>query len=104
MVARDKKLHAVYVTNFRCGPDSFLLNFFEHASGEKPYLQIEIDEHSADAGAITRAPTALRGEEVPLSSTCSHPGPGSSSSRSAEMVTVTEPDPSTPTSGSTRNG
>jgi len=44
----------VYLTNFGCGPDSFISPFFkEHLAGH-PYLQLEIDEHSADAGALTR--------------------------------------------------
>jgi len=46
-------LHAVYITNFRCGPDSFVSKFFDRLLGQ-PYLTIEIDEHSADVGAVTR--------------------------------------------------
>jgi len=59
IVRRDPRLFAVYITNFSCGPDSFLLNFFNHSSGTKPHLQIEIDEHSADAGIITRCEAFL---------------------------------------------
>lgn len=47
-------LSPVYITNFGCGPDSFITHFFRTEMGGKPYLQLEIDEHSADAGAITR--------------------------------------------------
>jgi len=47
-------LFPVYLTNFGCGPDSFISHFFREEMGGKPYLQLEIDEHSADAGAITR--------------------------------------------------
>ena len=54
LVARDPRLHAVYVTNFSCGPDSFLTGFFRRLMGEKPYLELEIDDHTADAGIITR--------------------------------------------------
>lgn len=54
IVANDKRLHAVYLTNFRCGPDSFLSHFVTEELKGKPSLQIEIDEHSADAGLITR--------------------------------------------------
>ncbi len=53
-IKEDKRLHAVYITNFGCGPDSFICKFFRHELAGKPFLQIEIDEHSADAGAITR--------------------------------------------------
>lgn len=51
--------HPIYITNFSCGPDSFILKFFGKAIDERPYLQIEIDEHSADAGVITRCEAYL---------------------------------------------
>ncbi len=54
IVARNPKLHAVYMGNFRCGPDSFLSHFVNEEMKGKPYMEIEIDEHSADAGMITR--------------------------------------------------
>jgi len=53
-IKRDPRLFAVYISNFGCGPDSFISHFFRDVMSGKPYLQIEIDEHSADAGAITR--------------------------------------------------
>ncbi len=53
-VAKHPLFAAVYLTNFSCGPDSFLTTFFRKAMGEKPALLLEIDEHSADAGVITR--------------------------------------------------
>lgn len=59
IVRNDKRLNALYITNFGCGPDSFMMKFFRKMMGGKPYLQIEIDEHSADAGAITRCEAFL---------------------------------------------
>ncbi len=54
-IIRDiPNLYPVYITNFGCGPDSFISHFFSERLGGKPYLQIEIDEHSADAGIVTR--------------------------------------------------
>lgn len=47
-------LFAVYLTSFGCGPDSFITHFFRKSMFGKPYLQLELDEHSADAGLITR--------------------------------------------------
>jgi len=44
----------IYVTSFGCGPDSFITHFFKRVSKGKPFLQLEIDEHSADAGIVTR--------------------------------------------------
>jgi predicted CoA-substrate-specific enzyme activase len=59
-IIRDNpKLFALFIGNFSCGPDSFIQRFFETAMGSKPFLQIEIDEHSADAGAITRCEAFL---------------------------------------------
>jgi len=54
IVKRDNRLFAVYLSNFSCGPDSFLLTFFKDIVNPKPCLQLELDEHSADAGVITR--------------------------------------------------
>ncbi len=59
IVHNDDRLYAVYLTNFGCGPDSFISHFFKERMRGKPYLQLEIDEHSADAGAITRCEAYL---------------------------------------------
>jgi hypothetical protein len=53
-VKSHKNVYAIYLTSFGCGPDSFIAHFFKRIMGDKPYLQLEIDEHSADAGMITR--------------------------------------------------
>ncbi|MBN1232859.1 MAG: CoA activase [Candidatus Coatesbacteria bacterium] len=58
-IKKDKRLFALYITNFGCGPDSFITHFFNRVMHNKPYLQLEIDEHSADAGAITRCEAFL---------------------------------------------
>jgi len=54
IVADDPRLFPMYLTNFGCGPDSFVHKFFRERLGAKPCLVIEVDEHSADAGMITR--------------------------------------------------
>ena len=54
LVAKSDKLHAVYISNFRCGPDSFIWHYVTEELKGKPFLHLEIDEHSADAGMITR--------------------------------------------------
>ncbi|RMF97837.1 MAG: CoA activase [Candidatus Schekmanbacteria bacterium] len=58
-IRNHPNLFAVYITNFGCGPDSFISHFFADIMKGKPYLQIEIDEHSADAGVITRCEAFL---------------------------------------------
>ncbi len=59
-IVRDTpNLYAIYIGNFSCGPDSFILKYFKEDMEGKPFLHIEIDEHSADAGAITRCEAFL---------------------------------------------
>ena len=54
IVKREPKLYAAYITNFSCGPDSFIISSFRDIMGDKPSLTIEIDGHTADAGINTR--------------------------------------------------
>ncbi|UCE98120.1 MAG: hypothetical protein JSV74_01980 [Dehalococcoidia bacterium] len=48
------QLYGLVITNFGCGPNSFILNLMQDIIGEKPLGQIEIDEHAAEAGVTTR--------------------------------------------------
>jgi predicted CoA-substrate-specific enzyme activase len=52
-------LYPVYVSNFSCGPDSFIVHHFKKVIGGKPHMILELDEHSADAGIITRCEAFL---------------------------------------------
>lgn len=47
-------VYGAYFSNFGCGPDAFIQRFFEEGLKDKPWLLIEADEHSADAGVMTR--------------------------------------------------
>lgn len=47
-------LDAIFISNFKCGPDSFIEYHIKESLAGKPILSLEVDEHSADAGAITR--------------------------------------------------
>ncbi len=53
-VNKQPHLFPVYITNFSCGPDSFLLSYFRDCMGAKPFLILELDNHTADAGLETR--------------------------------------------------
>ena len=53
-VKNNPKLFALYITNFSCGPDSFLISFFRDIMGKKPSLILELDSHTSDAGVETR--------------------------------------------------
>ncbi len=52
--AGHDNLYGAYITNFSCGPDSFLLGYFRDVMGRKPSLTLELDSHTADAGLETR--------------------------------------------------
>ena len=53
-IRENPRLYAVYLTNFGCGPDSFITKYFSREMRGKPWLSLEVDEHSADAGLVTR--------------------------------------------------
>ncbi len=59
LVAKHKQLFGVFITNFSCGPDSFILSYFRSIMGSKPSLTLELDSHSADVGVDTRIDAAL---------------------------------------------
>lgn len=76
VIKADPRLHAVYVTNFGCGPDSFIIHFFRDYMQGRPYLEIEIDEHSADVGAMTRLEAFLDSiKNVPIHEMTTAPPP-----------------------------
>jgi len=54
IVRRTEGLWAVHLTHFNCGPDSFIAHYLQEALRGKPVLTLELDEHSADAGVMTR--------------------------------------------------
>ncbi|HET6486730.1 MAG TPA: acyl-CoA dehydratase activase-related protein, partial [Spirochaetia bacterium] len=53
------RLFGCYITNFSCGPDSFLVGYFRDIMKTKPSLTLELDSHSADAGINTRVEAFL---------------------------------------------
>ncbi|MGW8161621.1 MAG: acyl-CoA dehydratase activase-related protein, partial [Desulfobulbales bacterium] len=53
-VQKHPQLFGAYITNFSCGPDSFIVSFFRDIMGRKPSLTLELDSHTADAGLETR--------------------------------------------------
>lgn len=66
IIRDDPRLRAIYVTNFNCGPDSFLTGFFRRIMGDKPFLELEIDDHTADAGVMTRCEAFLESSAAVL--------------------------------------
>jgi predicted nucleotide-binding protein (sugar kinase/HSP70/actin superfamily) len=58
LTRRYPNLHLVYISNFKCGPDSYIKSFLDDAAG-KPSLVLQFDGHSNDAGFITRCEAYL---------------------------------------------
>jgi predicted CoA-substrate-specific enzyme activase len=59
LVERHPQLFGTYITNFSCGPDSFVVSYFRDIMGRKPSLTLELDSHTADAGLETRVEAFL---------------------------------------------
>ena len=53
-VKQHPQLFGTFITNFSCGPDSFVIGYFRDIMGRKPSLTLELDNHTADAGLETR--------------------------------------------------
>ncbi len=60
--AHTDGLYPVFVTSFKCSPDSFALEYFKRImdSHEKPYLILQIDEHDSNVGYETRIEAGIR--------------------------------------------
>jgi hypothetical protein len=58
MAAARPNLHLVYITNFKCGPDSYIKHFAREAAGA-PLLVLQFDGHGNDAGYMTRCEAYL---------------------------------------------
>ncbi|MEJ2718755.1 MAG: acyl-CoA dehydratase activase-related protein, partial [Deltaproteobacteria bacterium] len=54
LVKNHPQLFGTYISNFSCGPDSFVVGYFRQEMGRKPSLTLELDSHTADAGLETR--------------------------------------------------
>ncbi|MDD5361599.1 MAG: acyl-CoA dehydratase activase [Ignavibacteria bacterium] len=58
-VREHPQLYGIYITNFSCGPDSFIIPYFRKIMDSKPSLTLELDSHSADVGVETRIEAAI---------------------------------------------
>ncbi|MDR2602331.1 MAG: acyl-CoA dehydratase activase [Spirochaetaceae bacterium] len=58
-IKNEDNIYVTYITNFSCAPDSFILHYIKWAMGQKPFLVLELDSHSADAGVDTRVEAFL---------------------------------------------
>jgi predicted CoA-substrate-specific enzyme activase len=58
MAAARPNLHVIYVSNFKCGPDSYIKHFTRDAA-QAPLLVLQFDGHGNDAGYMTRCEAYL---------------------------------------------
>ncbi|MDR1903902.1 MAG: acyl-CoA dehydratase activase [Treponema sp.] len=59
LLKKEDNIYITYITNFSCAPDSFILHYLKWVMGQKPFLVLELDSHSADAGVDTRVEAFL---------------------------------------------
>jgi predicted CoA-substrate-specific enzyme activase len=59
LLKNEENIYVTYITNFSCAPDSFILHYIKWIMGQKPFLVLEMDSHSADAGVDTRVEAFL---------------------------------------------
>jgi len=53
-VMQDPRLFPIFVSSFGCGTDGFTAQHLEHLLQDRPRLTLEMDEHRAEAGLVTR--------------------------------------------------
>ena len=54
LLKNEDNIYVTYISNFSCAPDSFMLHYLKWIMGTKPFLILEMDSHTADAGVDTR--------------------------------------------------
>jgi predicted nucleotide-binding protein (sugar kinase/HSP70/actin superfamily) len=59
LLKKEDNIYLTFITNFSCAPDSFILHYIKWMMGQKPFLVLELDSHSADAGIDTRVEAFL---------------------------------------------
>ena len=59
LLKKEDNVYLAYITNFSCAPDSFILHYIKWIMGRKPFLVLELDSHTADAGVDTRVEAFL---------------------------------------------
>ncbi|MBI4560451.1 MAG: CoA activase, partial [Candidatus Rokubacteria bacterium] len=63
IAGRHPRLELIHITNFKCGPDSFVKHFIGEALG-KPFLTLSFDGHGNDAGIMTRCEAYLESKGI----------------------------------------
>jgi len=61
--AQYSSMHIIYLSNFKCGPDSYIRHYVQDASGQ-PFLFLQLDGHANDAGVMTRIEAFLESKRI----------------------------------------
>jgi predicted nucleotide-binding protein (sugar kinase/HSP70/actin superfamily) len=83
LASRHKNLHLIYISNFKCGPDSYIKYFARQVAGA-PMLVLTFDGHGNDAGYMTRVEAYLDSKGILR---CYSKESGSSTSKTASAST-----------------
>ncbi|MCX6625041.1 MAG: acyl-CoA dehydratase activase-related protein, partial [Acidobacteria bacterium] len=75
-------MHMIYISNFKCGPDSYIKYFARQAAGA-PMLVLTFDGHGNDAGFMTRCEAYLDSKGILRCYSSSSPAPQSQSKSAA---------------------
>ncbi|MDA3852462.1 MAG: acyl-CoA dehydratase activase-related protein, partial [Spirochaetaceae bacterium] len=61
-ISTNKHLYPVFVSSFKCSPDSYITQYLKKLleSKNKPYLILELDEHGSSVGYETRIEASVR--------------------------------------------
>jgi len=61
-IAKDPNSYPVFVTSFKCTPDSYTVEYFKKIldAHNKPYLILQLDEHDSSVGYETRIEAGIR--------------------------------------------
>src|SRR5579862_1437271 len=81
VAASRANLHMIYLTNFKCGPDSYIKHFAREAAGA-PLLVLQFDGHGNDAGYMTRCEAYLDSKGILR---CYKPAPAQSKELTATV-------------------
>ena len=86
LAARTENLYPVFLTCFRCSPDSFLMSYVKDIVTHfgKPFLFLQLDAHASDVGYRTRIEAALESF-----------GNHRARARTAAAAAASEPEPAT---------
>jgi predicted CoA-substrate-specific enzyme activase len=76
VLAKELRFPTILLSNFGCGPDSFTIQYLDEILTGHPHLVLEVDDHTSDAGLITRLEAFFDTLKVPESSSPPEWGPG----------------------------